>query len=261
MNAIEGDLDEYETLKTSLKVIKPEVCIHLAWYTEPGKYLESLENIRLLTMSLNLASQLAEAGCHRLIAVGSCFEHDTSLGYLSENSALKPTTLYAATKLSLLITLEKLTRNTGMELAWLRLFHLYGPCEDERRLVPYIICSLLRNNPAKLTKGDQVRDFLHIEDVAAAIVAIVNNRIKGVVNIGSGHPVTVKEIANTIGAIIGRTDLIELGAVPYRKDDPQFICANNSFLLNNTAWAPQYELQSGLAQTVAWWRKHLGNRP
>jgi nucleoside-diphosphate-sugar epimerase len=255
--ALLNDLDESDLLKNKLKEIKPDFCVHLAWYAEPGKYLESPENVRLLKISLNLAEQLAEAGCRRLISVGSCFEYDTSLGYLSENSTLKPRTLYAATKLSLQFTLEKFTRNTGMEFVWPRLFYLYGPFEDERRLVPFVICSLLRNNKAKITKGEQVRDFLHVEDVASAFVAIIKSGMKGVVNIGSGKPETVKDIATTIGNIIGRPDLLKVGAIPYREDDPPFVCANN-LLLKTIGWVPKYELQSGMEQTISWWRKNLG---
>jgi nucleoside-diphosphate-sugar epimerase len=130
--------------------------------------------------------------------------------------------------------------------------------EDERRLVPAIICSLLRNQPAQVTRGEQIRDFLHVEDVARAICTVAQSNICGPINIGSGRPVAVRDIATQIGLILNRTDLIALGALPYSPHDPPFLCANNRRLIENTSWKPRYDLEQGLRHTIAWWQKHLG---
>ena len=253
----QSDLVAFENVNTYLQEIKPELCIHLAWYAVPGKYLNSQENLDSIQASLNLFSQLAELGCKRFVGIGTCFEYDLSLGYLSESSLTKPITLYAATKVALSTILQQFAQITEMEVAWIRLFYQYGPMEDERRLIPGIISSLLRDEVVKTTKGEQIRDFLHIEDVASAIWAVAKSNVSGVVNVGSGQPVTVGQIALELGNLLGKPDLIHLGALPYRPNDPMFICANNELLRKKTDWTQKYNLTTGLKNTIKWYTDHL----
>ncbi|BCU13781.1 NAD-dependent epimerase/dehydratase family protein [Microcystis aeruginosa] len=253
----QSDLVAFENVNTYLQEIKPELCIHLAWYAVPGKYLNSQENLDSIQASINLLSQLAELGCKRFVGIGTCFEYDLSLGYLSESSLTKPITLYAATKVALSTILQQFAQITEMEVAWIRLFYQYGPMEDERRLIPGIISSLLRDEVVKTTKGEQIRDFLHIEDVASAIWAVAKSNVSGVVNVGSGQPVTVGQIALELGNLLGKPDLIHLGALPYRPNDPMFICANNELLRKKTDWTQKYNLTTGLKNTIKWYKDHL----
>jgi nucleoside-diphosphate-sugar epimerase len=237
--------------------IRPEVCIHLAWYAEPGKYLGSMANVRVLRDSVQLAARLAESGCRKFVAAGTCLEYDTSLGYLSETSRTAPQSPYAATKLALYHTLEAIRGAGVMEFAWLRLFHMYGPWEDNRRLAPFVISSLLRNEVAEVTLGSQVRDFLHVRDVAAAVVTVAEADVSGPVNVGSGEPVTVRDVITAVGALLHAQDRVAFGAVEPRAGDPKFICANNGKLVTNTDWAPSFSLREGLQDTVEWWRRQF----
>lgn len=248
------DLFDTEKLDESLEQIKPDLCVHLAWYAEPGKYLNSLENLRFLSASLRLATRLADVGCKRFVGAGTCFEYDTSLGYLSEGSPTMPSSLYAANKLGLWVVLERLAKTIGMDVTWLRFFYLYGTYEDERRLVPYVICSLLRGREAKVTKGDQIRDFLHVEDAASAVWAVIQSKLSGLVNVGSGKPVAVRDIVAKIGTILDRSELIAFGAIPYTSSDSMFFYANNHLLTDRTSWVQQYDLEEGLRYTVEWWK-------
>jgi nucleoside-diphosphate-sugar epimerase len=220
-----------------------DACIHLAWYVEPGKYLESPLNHQCVADSLALARALVESKCPRLIAAGTCFETES------------PDTLYAQSKLKLFRELQQFPLN----LAWLRFFYLYGPQEYPGRLVPYVIRSLLQGNEVKLTPGEQVRDFLHVSDVASAIVSVAQSPLTGIVNIGSGEPVTVRKIAETIGEIVGRTDLLKFGAKPYAPNDPMSVVADNT-RLRSTGWQPRFTLETGLRDTVQWWQSQDNTR-
>jgi nucleoside-diphosphate-sugar epimerase len=259
---VQNDIDILEFDLRNLDDSAPEitgrhfdVCLHLAWYAEPGMYLHSHENVASLSSTLNLASLLARSGCQRFVGTGTCFEYDPDSGFLSESSPLKPDSLYAACKTAASVGLEKLSNDSDMQTAWVRLFYQYGPFEDQRRLVPAIISSMINGQKTKTTEGAQIRDFLHIEDVASAICAVGASAIAGSVNIGSSRPITVREIVHTIGKITGQEDLIEFGALPYRESDPMFVCANNQRLLEHTDWQQQYDLDSGLRHTVAWWER------
>jgi nucleoside-diphosphate-sugar epimerase len=258
LHTIPCNLENPAELESCLDAVRPELCIHLAWYALPGKYLDAVENFGSLNATLHLARKLAALGCRRFVGIGTCFEYEHAGAVLSETSPTKPRSLYAACKLSAALMLEQFARLTPMQIAWVRLFYQYGPDEAPQRLMPYAINTLLKGQTLKLTPGEQVRDFLHIEDVASGIVAVAQSALTGVVNVGSAQPVTVRQIAETIAAIIGRPDLLALGAQPYSPSDPMFILADNSRLRENTGWKPRYDLDTGLRQTIEWWRTRQG---
>ena len=199
LHLVQGDLLEAEATRRRLDEVRPELCIHLAWYAEPGEYLASMVNLDMLAASLRLVSGLAEVGCRRFVGAGTCFEYDAAPGYLSEAGPQRPRSLYASCKASLGNVLEHVSNVTSMETAWLRLFYLYGPFEDRRRLVPSVANALLAGREAKATEGRQTRDYMHVEDVAAAVWAVARSSLSGAVNVGSGVPVAIRDIVTGIG--------------------------------------------------------------
>jgi nucleoside-diphosphate-sugar epimerase len=219
----------------------------------PGRYLADVENVACLEQGLRLARELARFGCRRFVGVGTCFEYEHGPGSLREDAPAVPRTLYAACKLALWHVLEPLGSTTGMEVAWARLFYTYGPHEHEARLVPSVIRALRAGQPCRLTAGEQVRDFLHVEDVAAALVALAVGRVTGVVNVASGRPVTVRDVVTTIASIVGGDGRLELGALPYSPGDPMSVCADVRRLTREVGFLPRFDLDAGLRQTVAWW--------
>jgi nucleoside-diphosphate-sugar epimerase len=234
-----------------------DVCVHLAWYVVPGKYLDAPENRDFLRASIAFATAMANAGCPRFVATGTCFEYDTRLRVLSESSPTKPRSLYATCKLQLFHELQELGRKTPMQIAWPRFFYQYGPCEDPRRFVPAAINTLLRGEPFTVPPNEQTRDYLHVVDVASAVCAVACTPLTGAVNIGSGEPATVRQIALHIAEIIGRPDLIKAGTQPYAPDDSPYIVADNTRLREQTDWQRRYPLDAGLRQTIDWWKTHL----
>ena len=137
-----------------------------------------------------------------------------------------------------------------MSFAWVRPFYIYGPYEDRRRFVPTIINSILKDDIAKCPKGNQLRDFLHVEDVASAIWAVAKSDLEGPVNIGSGYDARIDEIVATIQLLVNRYEDVHFE--DYVR--PPSIIANTTLL--NTIWQPKYTLRSGLQQTVEWWIHH-----
>lgn len=253
-----GDLTDRDAVRSAVARARPDVCVHLAWYAAPGKYLHAVENLALIEATLDLARRLADAGCSRLVGAGTCFEYDTGGSEpLSETSPTLPGSLYAASKLGLFGVLEKYAALASMTFAWARLFYQYGPGEPEGRLVPHLLRSLLRGETAEVTPGEQVRDFLHVDDVASAICAIARGDLAGAVNIGSGVPVAVRDLVTTLGRLCGASDRVRLGALPYRAGDPMFVCANSA-KLRTTGWRPRFDLESGLRDTMDAFKKDVG---
>jgi nucleoside-diphosphate-sugar epimerase len=254
LELLEGDLTEPERLADAVAEWKPEIAFHMAWYAVPGKYLEAPENVECVTGSLRLLQALHAAGCPRTVIAGTCFEYDHEAGYLSERSPVRPRSLYAASKHALYLTAGQLQRLLERSLLWTRIFYQYGPYEDPRRLVPYVARKLLEGEPCPFSPGEQVRDFLHVADVADAIWTAARSPLEGAVNIGSSRPVTVADVALEIARLLGREELLQLGARPTPEGDPPFIVANTQ-LLQSTGWKPRYGLRDGLGETLEWWKR------
>ena len=99
-----------------------------------------------------------------------------------------------------------------------------------------------------------MRDYLHVEDVASAIWRVATSDLTGAVNIASGEPVTIADLATRIGRLLGRPELVQLGAMPYRPDEPMRILADAATLRQRLGWTPRFDLDRGLADTVRWWK-------
>jgi nucleoside-diphosphate-sugar epimerase len=257
MELAQGDLFDSSQKELSTLCADIEVCIHCAWYVRPGEYLFARQNIDCLWGSIRLFDALGKAGCRQIVGIGTCLEHDCSYGYLSESSPTKGTSLYSAAKHSAFLVGEQLAATHAMGFAWARLFYLYGPHEHSTRLIPYVIRSLLRGEKANVTSGHQIRDYLHVEDAASAIIAVMEHRCSGPVNIGSDFPVTVREIVFLLAEMLNKPDLASCGARPSNVAEPPFICANNSKLRSETDWEPCYDLKTGLLHTIEWWKANL----
>ena len=200
-----------------------EVCggvdtvIHAAWYAEPGEYLQSPKNQDCLSGTLRLAEGAAQAKVRRFVGIGSCFEYDLGAARLKTDTPLRPSTPYAQAKVDAFNALSASLPGQGVAFAWCRLFYLYGEGEDARRLVPYVRARLQAGEPVELSSGRQIRDFLDVRDAARMIVDVALGQAEGPVNICSGKPVTVREVAESIADEFGRRDLLRFGA---RADNP-----------------------------------------
>ena len=197
-----------------------ENLVHAAWYAEPGQYLTSPRNLECLNGTLNLASAFAAVGGKRFIGIGSCAEYAASAEPVTIDTPLAPSTLYAACKASAFFVLRNFLPGVGVSFAWCRLFYLHGEGEDERRLVPYIRAQLEAGQEALLTHGDQVRDFLDVQDAGKLIADVASGDHEGAVNICSGEAVSIRQLAERIADEYGRRDLLRFGARPENTFDP-----------------------------------------
>lgn len=231
-----------------------DLCVHAAWYAKPGEYLASPENLRCVKGSLALLEALAGASCPRVVMVGSCFEYRFGPDALSESSPVDPTSLYAASKVATRYMGEQLAALRGIRFLWARPFYQYGPFEHPKRLVPAVMGALLRGEKVDVSSGVQVRDFLHVRDVGEALAAAATSDLTGVVNVGSGTPVTVRTIVETIESLVGSTRLVQFGGRPDNPTDPPFVSADITRLRGATGWAPRFDLRTGLEDTLAWWK-------
>lgn len=258
LTLVTGDLGDRAAVSRAVADAAPEAAIHAAWYAVPGKYLDAPQNVDCLEQGVSLLRALAAARCRRVVMVGTCAEYDTSRGWLHEDGPTRPDTLYSSAKLALKLVAEQVARQEGVDVAWARVFYLYGPDEPRGRMVPSAIEALLAGRRFSATLGEQVRDYLHVHDVASALVTLAEQRgASGAFNVASGEPITIRRLMDTLGDAVGRRELIDFGAIPYRAWDPPFVCGD-SRRLRATGWAPHTPLGEGLLRTAEWWRARSG---
>lgn len=235
--------------------MKFDYLLHLAWETTPGKYIEAPENLDWVSASLALCKAFYQSGGRRAVFAGTCFEYDLTSGVLREDSPTMPSSLYGTCKLSLYNIISRYCEEQKLSYSWGRIFYLFGPSENENRVIPYVIRSLLSGKEALCSEGLVKRDYLYVEDVAAAFVHLLKINQNGVFNIGSGKTVSLRDILNKVAVFIGRSDLLKLGVCESRPE-PQIIQADSS-KLNKTGFEPIYSLNTELEKTIEWWKMRI----
>jgi nucleoside-diphosphate-sugar epimerase len=236
--------------------VEPEVLVHLAWYAAHGKFWNSAENLRWVECSLALLRAFALAGGRRAVIAGTCAEYDWSLQCLDEDAPLRPATLYGAAKHGLRIVAQAFCEQAQLELAWGRLFFLYGPFEDPGRFVSSIALALLRGERAAMTAGTQRRDFLHAADAGRAFAALADSEVQGPVNIASGESIALRDLAEAIAARIDGAQL-DVGARATAPGDPPALVTAARRLREEVGWRPSIGIEQGVEQVVGWWRERL----
>lgn len=208
-----------------------DAVVHAAWYAEPGRYLLSSKNIDCLSGTLALAKGAVSAGVRRFVGVGSCFEYAFSNEPLTVDARIEPLTPYAAAKVAAYLTLSRWLVSVNVGFAWCRLFYLFGDGEDERRLVPYLRAKLKAGEPAELTSGQQVRDFMDVCDAGQLIARVALGEMQGAINICSGMPLTVRNLALRIADEFGRRDLLRFGVRQGNVTDPPYVVGERTEVL------------------------------
>ena len=230
--------------------VRPEGLVHLAWNATPGEFWASLDNLDWVRASLELFAAFVRCGGSRALFAGSCAEYDWSYGDLHERSTpTTPATLYGTAKNALRQLVERAASEVDASVTWARLFFQYGPREPESRLVPSVISALRAGREALVSEGSQVRDFLHVDDVARALVALFQSEAVGPINIGSGEGVAVRDVVAMLAELLGRPDLVRFGARPTPAEPPRLVAATE-LLSEATAFQPRFDLRHGLIDTI-----------
>jgi nucleoside-diphosphate-sugar epimerase len=238
-----------------VEAVKPTHLLHLAWYVVPGKLITAPENFDWVTASFDLVRRFHEAGGTRVAVCGSGYEYDWSYGYCTEGlTPCVADTVYGACKHALHELVRSYAIGKPLSWAWPRVFFLYGPGEHPNRLVSSVARSLLAGEPAKSSHGRQIRDYMHVQDVADGLVAVLDADVSGAVNVSSGQATTIREIVLTLGRLTGHPELVQLGALPARANDVPLVVGAN-LKAAAIGWTPKHDLESGLQHTVDWWRR------
>ncbi len=173
----------------------PDILIHLAWGGLPD-YENNSHLEEELPIHVSFVSNMVRAGLKTLFVSGTCLEYGMKSGELSERDLPSPTNPYAIAKNTLRKELEDLKNRYEFNLIWSRLFYMYGEGQGSGSLYPLLQKAIERGDAVfNLSGGEQLRDYLHVEDVVDSITLLALARQDfGIVNICSGKPVSVRHL-------------------------------------------------------------------
>lgn len=246
------NLENIDEIPIMFEVVKPEYLLHLAWNLNHYTCLSSDENLKWVSISMELAKHFNIQNGVRMVTTGTCFEYNLNEEILSENnSKLEPNTLYGVCKKSMSEILLKYCDENNIEYANGRLFYLYGEEEKSTRVVPYIINNLLENKKVICKSSKCIRDYMYITDAATAIVKLLFSEYKGCINICSGNAITMEEVFKKIAIKLGKEKLV---TYTNEVSSPKNVLGDNYLLKSKLNFQCQYSLDEGLENTIKWWR-------
>jgi nucleoside-diphosphate-sugar epimerase len=118
--------------------------------------------------------------------------------------------------------------------------------ENPARFVASLVNSLLANKPAIVRAADHLRQFMHVEDVAGALVATLNSSVEGIVNVASNETLKLGDLAGILASLTGKQSLLQLEHAPGTPDNPAVLIGDTA-KLRSTGFRPKYDLKTGLA--------------
>lgn len=247
---IETDLLATPDFAALVKDAKATHLLHLAWYTEHGKYWISPLNLRWVEATTRLTEEFCKAGGERVVIVGTCAEYDWSHGYCREDSTpLNPATLYGTAKDAARRLAMATCAQHQVPCAWGRVFLPFGKGEAHQRLIPSLIDVYRGSRPPFAVNAPAYRDFLHASDVAEGFIALLQSNANGVYNISSGQPVQIEHLVRELARLLDADPQAVLDLTTERPGEPPLLVGEN-LKLKALGWQPMLSLAQGLEQSV-----------
>lgn len=256
----EVDLRNAAAVEAAVMAIRPEIIYHLATY---GGFSFQKDTLAILESNflgtINLLKACEKVGFDCFVNTGSSSEYGMKNRPMREDDLLEPLGDYAVAKSAATLYCRSEAVQKNLPVITLRLFSPYGPWDDPKRLIPYVIKSLLRGEPLHLAKPDSVRDFVYIEDVLDIYLALVKKPLPAgaIFNVGSGSQHTIGEVVSMLSAMLGQGQSPIWGAQDIQRPEPQTWSADLGKINDTLPHKPATTLEEGLQKTVDWLREHL----
>ena len=254
-----GDLSKPGVFERLLTEIQPDITFNLTGYGvsrfEKDESMAWKINAELVEeIALTISEQFeSEWKGLRLVHVGSGFEYGSNRDEITEDTEPKPNTTYGMSKLTGTKNIQEICSATGLRAVTARLFTVYGPGENEERLLPTILKAAKMGGDIKLTKGEQERDFTYVKDVAIGLLKLgqVSDIPGNIVNLAMGKLTSVRDFVECARDLLDiEPSRFLFGSIPYREDEIRQGKVNVNFLRNCTDWLPSYSIYDGIKETI-----------
>ena len=207
----------------------------------------------------NLANFFLNRNIKRFIQIGSSIEYGKikSPQKESKKNYQKTYSFYGKAKLLSTKFLLKLKKKYNFPATILRLYLVYGPYQDGNRIIPFTIMNAINNKKFDCSTGNQLRDFIYIDDLVSAIIKIIKNEnLNGeIINIGSGKPISIKRLIIKI-CKLSKGGQPQFGKIPFRKDEILRLYPNLSKIKKIIKWKAKVNLDQGLKKTIKYFIKN-----
>lgn len=253
-----ADLVDAEATRQAAAAARPEVVLHFASHAALPQETDEGEILLHTVLPLvNLAS--ACAGCELFVNAGSSSEYGYQTEPMSESSLPNPTRMHDIAKLAQTLYGTYAARFKGLPLVTMRLFSVYGPGEQGRRLIPRLMLSALKGRPMTLSSPDVSRDFIFVDDVVRAVEHCMRQPVpidETIFNLGTGVERTIRQVANIVEEIHGRPLPLEWGAVERQRwDSPRWV-ADTTRQRKDLGFTAETDLSEGLRATYQWFAEN-----
>lgn len=246
-----------DALDQALEASTPEIVFNLA-ASGIGRNVACAE---LVDGNAGLVARLLDAvdptTTRRIVHAGSWSQYsiiDPGID-LGDAEPMEPPTPYGAAKVGAELLGRARGAQMGLDFVTLRLFNVYGPGEGPHRLVPYVARNVAAGRAVSLTSGEQVRDFVHIDDVTAAFehAALLPNVGSPSFNVATGIGTKVRDVASRVVEEVGADpQLLRFGEIDQRRDEPLRVVGDAARFRRATGWQPRISISDGIGDTVRW---------
>jgi nucleoside-diphosphate-sugar epimerase len=252
------DLTDKARVRAVLREIRPTHILNFAsrGVTRDQSNLSQLLEVNTIG-ALNIVDGLIEEGiAPHTYCFGTAYEFADAESRLNETSQLDPKSPYAISKTTLYYALKQYT--TGAPVTFLRLFNIFGIGEPANRLIPFITNKAIENKDIPLTGGEQLRDFMFIEDLVALLWRLISLSMTGQIgfrtlNIGTGQGISLKSFIGYVADALRQHEVsprLSFGALPYRPQDPMHCVADNTRMLQLLGNVSFTNLPTAIEKTV-----------
>ncbi|KEI90374.1 hypothetical protein N493_13090 [Clostridium botulinum B2 433] len=240
---IEINMDKISDLTQYVK--EADVFYHLAWEGERNDFTAQMNNIIWSVNAMKVANQL---NVKQFIMTGSQAEYGICNQIVDENSSVNPNTAYGASKLACYNILKTLSQQILMPITWIRVFSVYGVGDNPNTLISYLFRCFKENEIPKLTNGNQLWDFLYVEDAANALYLLGKKNRCGLYNLAFGKSYPLKEF------IVEARDLINPeSGLDFNSNMSYNIVelrANVDKIKDELGWKPRVTFKDGILKMI-----------
>ena len=216
----------------NLKIKKGDKLIFLSWPNLPN-YSADFHILENLVNSINFFNEIAKTEICTIVCAGTCYEYGLKNGCLSESLETNPKNKYAIAKDTLRRILYLKFAKKNINLAWLRVFYPYGKGQNPNSLIPMLDQAIKNKEKIfNISQGDQIRDFIKIDQVAKAFLNCARNNVNEIINVGSGEPISIRDFLENYIKKNNSDIKLNLGIYPRRDYEPLAFWADINKLKN-----------------------------
>ncbi len=260
----QGNLMDKNFLTSCIHDFSPKYVFHLAGSKSRTNSLSEFKTSFEINYlgTLNLFEALLECQNFKLVTIlGTIEEYGHTISPFKENSQELPSSAYGLSKLSATKLAMIFYQQFNLPVVVLRPSIAYGPYQGDEMFIPALIKTLIKKQPFKMTEGNQLRDFIYIDDLTNALIKGIScTGLEGqIINIASGTSITIRDIALQIAEITNSEENLKIGELPYRNFEIMNYTVDITQASRLLQWQAKTKLNDGLEKTVSFYKKKLSD--